>query len=270
MSIDWSRIPESHKTFLRMDNHETPAESDGFSKPEIALIRRYGHWLHALSTGTILPYNRIQQLFYAMCKDCRKPRRKFEVAWYRFMEFCKRKRATQRRSAKSRRISLPADNPFEDIPHYTANPGELPSTFEDVQTLARILASPAKKLFDGGALDAGFQILLPQSLGCLIPGTKRNYLVFYLRKPGDASAAIPVAWLSIDSFHNRYVHESLRRNHDLRQAVVDVIRLPVWSFVCRYGRRYSCIFCGRQLEVVPSTRLGYGPVCARHHGLVYE
>ncbi len=60
------------------------------------------------------------------------------------------------------------------------------------------------------------------------------------------------------------------RNRELADVVRGVFKTPLWYFTANQGRQSRCIFCGRNLDVEISLRLGYGPVCARQLELPWQ
>ncbi|QEH42873.1 DUF413 domain-containing protein [Chitinophaga sp. XS-30] len=57
-----------------------------FSNEEIKLLEKYGHWLEALSSGTLLPCSPKQQQFIEVIRAQRKPETNIENLWFKYIK----------------------------------------------------------------------------------------------------------------------------------------------------------------------------------------
>lgn len=78
-------VPQSHRSYLELQDFPLPVGMLGFTEGEIAAIRRFGHWLDALATRIIEPYNEMQRHFVDVCNNIGEPIFKYERVWLRVM-----------------------------------------------------------------------------------------------------------------------------------------------------------------------------------------
>ena len=113
-----------------------------------------------------------------------------------------------------------------------------------------------------------FEVSLPEDLGKIQAGLQRDYLVLWYRAVKSLiTDQEPLAWINTPT--DMYVSPRFGQDYRLARAVRELLERPLWHFMADQGRRVSCMFCGRDLEVVSSCNLGYGPVCARSLGLYW-
>jgi uncharacterized protein YifE (UPF0438 family) len=76
-------MSSGHRRFLRKRDYEIQSLVDlsGFTSEELAIIRKYGHWMEALEHKTILPSTEAQRDFLEVCYGARKPISEHEIAW---------------------------------------------------------------------------------------------------------------------------------------------------------------------------------------------
>ncbi len=113
-----------------------------------------------------------------------------------------------------------------------------------------------------------FEVSLPEDLGKIQAGLQREYLVLWYRAVKSLiTDQEPLAWINTPT--DMYVSPRFGQDYRLAQAVRGLLERPLWHFMADQGRRVSCIFCGRTLDIPSSRMLGYGPVCAEHLGLYW-
>ena len=57
-----------------------------FSKEEIKLLEKYGHWFEALTNGTLSPLNTDQEQFIEVARMSRKPEKDYEKVWFKYIK----------------------------------------------------------------------------------------------------------------------------------------------------------------------------------------
>ncbi len=56
-----------------------------FSREEIEILEKYGHWFQALTNGELQPITELQENFIRVAKGEKKPFSEFEQAWFRYL-----------------------------------------------------------------------------------------------------------------------------------------------------------------------------------------
>ncbi len=79
-----SPVPEAHLKELVKGGYGV-ALGNEFSPMERHCIRTMGHWLEALSSGAITPFDPAQRHFVQVCKGEKKPETEIETAWLKFV-----------------------------------------------------------------------------------------------------------------------------------------------------------------------------------------
>ena len=77
--------PDDHAAYLARTDYALPDALD-LGKDEAALLRRYGHWMEALASGTIQPTTPDQAHFVEVAAGESEPRSDFERAWVKLTQ----------------------------------------------------------------------------------------------------------------------------------------------------------------------------------------
>lgn len=57
-----------------------------FSREEIELLEKFGHWFEALANGTLLPFNTEQEQFIEAAQMKRTPETDYEKVWFKYVK----------------------------------------------------------------------------------------------------------------------------------------------------------------------------------------
>lgn len=80
-----------------------------FSTEEIQILKRYGHWFRALTSGDLKPFTVMQQAFIDVAHEKREPITPAENAWFRYL---KRKWIEEKYGDSLKKRYVPAQDTF--------------------------------------------------------------------------------------------------------------------------------------------------------------
>jgi hypothetical protein len=78
--------PADHAHWLRQPGYPVPPAAD-LTPAERDLLAKFGHWMHALTTGAITPVTPDQERFLQVARGDEPPASPFEVAWAKVQRF---------------------------------------------------------------------------------------------------------------------------------------------------------------------------------------
>ena len=144
----------------------------------------------------------------------------------------------------------------------------LPCKSAQLATLRRMMTSTAQLHFTPTFELMNFEVALQDDLGKVQVVIDEQYMLLNFRElHAGVSTQVPMVWISTgtDQFVSRYFGEKPK----VANAIREILQRPLWHFVSEQGKRITCVFCSRPLEIESSRALGYGPVCAKEWGLYW-
>jgi uncharacterized protein YifE (UPF0438 family) len=80
------KAPDQHRKYLAKRDYPLKCSSKIFSAGQLKFLHRYGYWIEALVTGSILPVTREQQRLVDVHNGQAEPKNENEQAWAKLIE----------------------------------------------------------------------------------------------------------------------------------------------------------------------------------------
>jgi len=80
---------EHHDYIEKMGLFKIECNPDIFDLDEKYLLRNYGHWMKALTDGTLTPFTEEQKLFVQVFSSKERPFTPEQVTWFKYITRCK-------------------------------------------------------------------------------------------------------------------------------------------------------------------------------------
>lgn len=75
---------KDHLKYIGMKNYRIKCSKEIFSVDELDILKIYGHWFNALTSGELVPFTKEQERFIEVHKNKLKPENEFEKAWWKY------------------------------------------------------------------------------------------------------------------------------------------------------------------------------------------
>lgn len=78
---------EKHLKYItRCGPFKVDCSHEIFSPEELEILKKYGHWFHALTSGALEPYTDLQREFVQVAKGHKDPFSAEEKAWFKYQK----------------------------------------------------------------------------------------------------------------------------------------------------------------------------------------
>ncbi|MCJ8503137.1 DUF413 domain-containing protein [Desulfatitalea alkaliphila] len=75
---------KDHLKYIAMKNYRIRCNKEIFSDDELYILKIYGHWFNALTSGKLIPFTKEQERFIEVHENKLKPENEFEKAWWKY------------------------------------------------------------------------------------------------------------------------------------------------------------------------------------------
>ncbi len=79
-------LREEHLKYIKKKDFQIKCSTEIFSADEINILRVYGYWFQALTTGTIAAFTEEQKRFIEVHQNKLKPTNEYEKTWLKYQE----------------------------------------------------------------------------------------------------------------------------------------------------------------------------------------